>query len=170
MKLCDFEVGHGIIYTKMNEHRDLIPFYGLVVGVSDKDISFVVVLNIIRRLPNGNDIYKVLCYDDADAVYEKHKDNVRLRGCPPPFSLLTKGKKENVYAQAGKIEHFTEEELIKYRVDILDDGAKVSDDVIKEILCHPFPMQPQKEFTYHKDLHDNISLKSDEGHNMQFGG
>lgn len=76
----------------------------------------------------------------------------------------------NVYAQAGKIEHFTEEELIKYRVDILDDGAKVSDDVIKEILCHPFPMQPQKEFTYHKDLHDNISLKSDEGHNMQFGG
>ncbi len=151
MELSEFEVGCAIKYCKKNESSKFRKFksnYGLVVGVSDIDVSFFVVSRIRKRLPNGVGTYRILCYDDVDAVYEKHKDNVRLRKCPPPFVELSDGIKENVYVNAdfNDVSRFTVDNLTEYDIVIL---GKVDDDVIDEIKNHPFSTQSQKEFTHH---------------------
>ena len=165
MKLSDFEVGHAIEYDKFGIRR------GLVVDVTRLYIVVVQVFRVMKQLPD-NCFYHVPCYDDIDDVnfvYDKHKDNIRLRKCPPPFVDFSDGINENVYAYAGKTYKFGQKEIDEYGVTILDGGAKVDDDVIAEVLHHPFPQQLQKQLTYQRSLPDDVSEQSDkdDGHGIE---
>lgn len=148
MKLSDFEVGMAVAYKdyELSRERD---FVGLVTDVTDDVMVVTIVRNIMRPLPDGNSYYNILCYDDVGAVYEKHKNNVRLRNCPPPFSDLSNGVSDNVYVQTDNIKCFAEDELNECHVTILDNGIKVDADVMREVKHHLWQEQPQKEFTHH---------------------
>lgn len=148
MKISDFEVGYAIRYMKYNQLNELKSYYGLVIEVFDKKISFVAVSNIMRWLPNSDGYYKVLCYDDVGAC-GCDKNNVRLRKCPPPFSELSNGVKEDLYAVAVRLKYFNQSDIDKYHVILLDGGIKVDGDVIDEIKNRLVITQPQKEFTHH---------------------
>lgn len=55
--------------------------YGVIVDVDYKD-------NFVR------------CYDEVEANYERDRNNVQLKHCPPPFTKVLRGVPGRVYAMA----------------------------------------------------------------------
>lgn len=115
--------------------------YGVVISIVE-DIVYYVDVNPITEITK--------CYDDIGAEYDKHKDNVRLKHCPPPFSEMLRGCTRGIYAVAD-VKHpkkFTEEQCREFHVTVIDDGVTISDEDMQEILNHPWPHQLEKEKRY----------------------
>lgn len=55
--------------------------YGVIVDVDYKD-------DLVR------------CYDEVGANYERDRNNVQLKHCPPPFTKVSRGVPGKVYAMA----------------------------------------------------------------------
>ena len=55
--------------------------YGVIVDVDYKD-------DLVR------------CYDEIGANYERDRNNVQLKHCPPPFTKVSRGVPGKVYAMA----------------------------------------------------------------------
>lgn len=126
--------GQAIQYEKVHGGEG----YGIIISTTKDSISFVEAKRYDRYSK---------CYDDSGASYEKHKDNVRLKDCPAPFTELSNGDKGGVYVVAD-IDNpikLTKEQCEKYHVTILDNGATISDRDMHEIFHHPWMDQKQKE-------------------------
>ena len=75
----DFQVGQAIYYDGGNPRYS---YYGVVVDVNESEVELVHV--------NYKNQY-VRCYDEPGADYQKHRNNVQLKNCPPPFNSLSRG-------------------------------------------------------------------------------
>lgn len=112
---------------------------GIIVNVYDNGIDIV----LVKSLEFGDK-----CYDDDGAIYELHKDNVRLRGCPPPFqSLYRRTEVAYCHADMNNLVHIKSSDYEQYHVTVIDDGAMVSESMMNEIKYHPWIDHLQKEKT-----------------------
>ena len=151
------EVGHGFEY----QLSDGAVLYGLVIGIEDNKVEFVQVHPIYK---DGRD--HIVCYDDFDAVEDKHKDNVRLTSCPPPFSDLgfvvnRNGEKvSNAVAMAdmNHVKSLSADFFDRNICVIMDGGAKVSDFDISTVYSHPWASRMHRELV----LKDYTELNKDE--------
>lgn len=133
----DFQVGQAIYYDGGNPRYS---YYGVVVDVTESAVELVHV--------NYKNQY-VRCYDEPGADYQKHRNNVQLKNCPPPFTSLSRGFRDMVYANAD-MEHpvvLKKDELNKYQIQILERGTKVPNADMKKIFNHPWEDQLQKQKT-----------------------
>lgn len=126
-----FEERTGIFWEANGRYR-----FGLVTASHDDgSIEFVPVASA-----DG-----VICYDDSHAKYADHRDNVRLKDCPPPFDWLcicgSSGGKCYAYANMEKAKTLSALELSALGVVTIDDGKQVSDRDFATVLDHPWPRQ-----------------------------
>lgn len=131
-----FKVGQGIRYIQRGYHGYL---YGVILAVSDVHITFA-------KVDEAN---RVLCYDDMGASYDKHRDNVRLKDCPLPFSDVSHGVLGGAYVYAN-IDAYIKWDALQceqHHVEVIDDGHLISESIMNEILNHPWQEQPEKEKT-----------------------
>ena len=91
----------------------------------------------------------MLFRSDEGAVKELHKDNVRLRDCPPPFSVAYQSSENGLYCHAdmNNIKYIKESEFASKDLKVIDNGAVITDSTMNEILNHPWQEQPEKEKT-----------------------
>ena len=140
----EVEVGQGIRLQVQNR-----VFYGVVMNVDDKNrnVLFLPVYAVMEKSDYGLSIRRK-CYDDPDAKYERDRDNVRLRSCPPPFSNFgsyLNFKRDSVsnsfvYANLEKMYRVSQEKCV-----VIDDGAKISKQDMNTIYCHPWDSRNQRE-------------------------
>ena len=103
----------------------------------------------LRSYMAGRFVQRYFAYDDVGAVYARDKDHVRLKDCPPPFSELNQGLKGNAGAFVDTNHQYTisESDFLKYRVRVVDSGAKISQRDMRAIQYHPWPQELQQEKT-----------------------
>lgn len=65
--------------------------YGVIVDVDENSVGIVDV--------DYKDNF-VRCYDEVGANYERDRNNVQLKHCPPPFTKVSRGVPGRVYAMA----------------------------------------------------------------------
>ena len=157
----NIEVGQG--FKGYSSGR---PIYGLIIGNTNNNIEFirVVPVNFKDALNKTRHRYS---YDEADAVYNRDKDNVRLESCPPPFSDFgtvvsrVHGDMSNSMALANmdRTYHISLDSFLTNKWEILDNGAKVSDFDMSRVFYHPFPRDTQMERRL-KDIME-VSLDDD---------
>ena len=104
--------------------------YGVIVDVDYKD-------NFVR------------CYDEVEANYERDRNNVQLKHCPPPFTKVLRGVPGRVYAMADMENPVILQKsyLSAYSLQILERGTKVPNADMKKIFNHPWEEQLQKQKT-----------------------
>lgn len=144
----NLEVGQGIKYKTFDGKGKAFSHYGLIIDVSDDAITFYSVLRSFRPLGlNGE--YKMPCYKDKDAVYEKHKDNVRLEDCSSVFRKLSGCRKDGVYVHADALNPiiYGMTDCALHGVTVIDGGQKVPEHVMQKVMYHPWPVQNQREKT-----------------------
>lgn len=131
-----FKVGQGIRYIQRGYHGYL---YGVILDVSDTHITFAKVYEADH----------ILCYDDMGASYDKHRDNVRLKDCPLPFSAVSCGVSGGayVYANADAYIKWDALQCKQHHVEVIDGGHTVTESMMNEIKHHPWQEQPEKEKT-----------------------
>lgn len=132
-----FEERTGMFWEEDGRYR-----FGLVVAAHDDgSVEFVPVASA-----DG-----VTCYDDPHAKYADHRDNVRLKDCPPPFDWLcicgSSGNQCYAYADMEKTKTLSALELSVIGAVMIDSGAKVSDRDFATVLDHPWPRQPEKRLS-----------------------
>ncbi len=127
-------IGQGIRYDSTRTGCE----YGIVIEVGNSCISIAPVYSIESDTK---------CYNDADAVKEKHQHNVRLKDCPPPFSALLRCSEYGVYCYANinELQHFNQNDCINRNVTVIDNGACITKEMMEEILNHPWQDCPVKE-------------------------
>lgn len=155
MSLLNLEVGQGIKYCKSDRNNKLSYHYGLIINTTDNSIGFLNVLPSFRKIGFGEE-YKVPCYKDGNALYEKHRNNVRLEGYLSVFTELSNGRKDGVYVYAD-IEHpviYDAEDCKIHKVAGIDGNEKISKEAMAEVLNHPWIDQPQKEKLHRRPLPD----------------
>lgn len=135
MDIKEIKEGQGIVYDAGCGCGDV---FAVVLSVGAKCIS-VVPVQVIEL---GDK-----CYDDEGAIKEKHKDNVRLKDCPPPFSQLYEQASNGVYCHADmdNLIHIKESEFESINLEIVDDGAVITEHMMEEIKNHPWQEQLQKQ-------------------------
>lgn len=129
------EEGQGIFWT---DHSG-IDVYAVVVEKREASVRVATVRPMLAWTK---------CYDDGGAEYGHDKDNVRLRDCPPPFSVPCRQSATGrcyAYADMGNLFQLDDGKLGRFDVEVVDNGEKVSDRDMKEILCHPWQGTPEKE-------------------------
>lgn len=131
----DIRVGQGIVYNDELYNRTQ---YGVVLDVKKDSIVFSNVFCMDKYTK---------CYDMAGANYDTDRDNVQLKDCPPPFSVLSKNIKKNVYTYANmnQPQVFSKQQVRDYNVRIIDGGKTISKYDMKEVRNHPWQEQLQKE-------------------------
>lgn len=69
----------------------------------------------------------VRCYDEVGANYERDRNNVQLKHCPPPFTKVSRGVPGKVYARADMENPviLQKSHLPAYSLQILERGTKV---------------------------------------------
>lgn len=121
-----FEAGTGIMFDMPDRVG-----YGVIMSDSGSSIEIVPV----QKLDSG-----VRCHDEGGAVYSRHKDNVKLKDCPPPFTFMCAFSERGCYVMASPDArlHMTYDEADAYGVSVLDDGVRISNRDMSEILDHPW--------------------------------
>lgn len=134
MDTLKIKEGQGVFYKGCrNAIRN-----GIVINVSENSIDVALVHPIKLRDK---------CYDDEGAIKEKHKDNVRLKDCPPPFSVAYQRSENGLYCYADmdNLIHIKESEFESINLGIVDDGAVITEHMMEEIKNHPWQDQLQKQ-------------------------
>lgn len=128
-----FDIGTGVMFDMPDRVG-----HGVVMSDDGSSIEIVPVLKL-----EGD----IRCHDEGGAVYDRHRDNVKLKDCPPPFMFLCAFSERGCYAMAalGARMHMTYDEADRYAVTVLDDGAKISDRDMSEILDHPWRDEMERE-------------------------
>ena len=77
----------------------------------------------------------VRCYDEVGANYERDRNNVQLKHCPPPFTKVSRGVPGKVYARADMENPVILQKsyLSAYSLQILERGTKVPNADMKKI-------------------------------------
>lgn len=114
--------------------------YGVIVDVDYKD-------DLVR------------CYDEVGANYERDRNNVQLKHCPPPFTKVSRGVPGKVYARADMENPviLQKSHLPAYSLQILERGTKVPNADMKKIFDHPWEDQLQKQKTMRRRSGIDIS-------------
>ena len=101
----------------------------------------------------------VRCYDEVGANYERDRNNVQLKHCPPPFTKVSRGVPGKVYARADMENPviLQKSHLPAYSLQILERGTKVPNADMKKILEHPWEDQLQKQKTMRRRSGIDIS-------------
>ena len=101
----------------------------------------------------------VRCYDEVGANYERDRNNVQLKHCPPPFTKISRGVPGRVYAMADMENPviLQKNQLPAYALQILERGTKVPNADMKKILEHPWEDQLQKQKTMRRRSGIDIS-------------
>lgn len=130
--------GQVIRYCNFREQYD---GYGVIIRVNPDSIDYVEAYAVDKFTK---------CYDDAGAIKEKHKDNVRIKHCPPPFKELSQGVSGGVYvvADMDNLLTFTRTDIEINHVRVIDDGIQIDDADMHEIVNHPWSRQLEKEKRY----------------------
>ena len=137
----DIKPGQGFKYQVRNGFA-----YGLITGVSNTSIGWIPVVNSVSKFGS------MKAFDEYGAKRSIDKDHVRLRSCPPPFSVIgsyQNYKHESVsnsiaLADMDRVQIMTKNEFLK-SATILDDGVTISDKDMETVYNHPWPSQQQKE-------------------------
>ena len=122
-----FETGTGVMWRSS---RDVV--YGVVMAQTDGVLDVVPVHGLSSDMK---------CYDEGGAVKARHRDNVRLRDCPPPFTLLCAfAERSGCYAHADPAAaiRFSPDDVMARGLVVVDGGAKVSERDMAEIRDHPW--------------------------------
>lgn len=153
------------------KRADKTTFYGVVVS----NVNGVV--GIVPVLPSDPGIKY---YDEGGSKYEKHRDNVKMRGCPPPLlDACSESYKHECYALAVSSKVF-----YKHAKDLIAAGVKedFSDVPILfptyvDILDHCWRDEKQygKKIIYdfQKHIPDGlrfVDVQSDRAHAVSIGG
>lgn len=135
----DLQVGQAVRYD-----------YGVIVDVDEKSVGIVDV--------DYKDNF-VRCYDEVGANYERDRNNVQLKHCPPPFTKVSRGVPGRVYAMADMENPviLQKSHLPAYSLQILERGRKVPNVDMKKIFDHPWEDQLQKQKTMHRRSGIDIS-------------
>ena len=101
----------------------------------------------------------VRCYDEVGANYERDRNNVQLKHCPPPFTKVSRGVPGRVYAMADMENPviLQKSHLPAYSLQILERGTKVPNADMKKIFDHPWEDQLQKQKTMRRRSGIDIS-------------
>ena len=142
----NIEVGQGFVRRQKGK-----PEYNLIVGTDGDKIEFIQVLPAYTVV--GGTLCRNICYDEPDAIEEKHKDNVRLESCPPPFSnfktiKLTNGQSMSnsvAIADMGNVKSCSLGYFNTAHYKIIDGGAKVSEMDMNRVYNHPWASRNQRE-------------------------
>lgn len=134
MNTLRFEEGRGVFYKGCRDAAKI----GVVINVFEHGIDIAPVATIEADTK---------CYNDVGAIKELHKDNVRLKDCPPPFSHLYKYAKDGLYCHADmdNLIHIKESEFESINLGIFDDGAVITEHMMEEIKNHQWQDQLQKQ-------------------------
>lgn len=129
MNMSQYKCGQGVTFRKGS-----MSINAVVMDVSDKGLSVVQVMRIDKR----NKLH--VCYNEPDAKYDLHRDNVKLRDCPPPFTDLISRSDKGVFAYANmkKLHKLSKEKCEEYDVRLVDDGFQLTDDMMRELRNHPW--------------------------------
>lgn len=123
--------------------------FGLVLESDDNGVI------VVEAFPfNGF----VRCHDDKGATRDD-EHNVRLKGCPPPFTRISTdsgatGRTDGAgYVVAGISDRLqiSSRDFDMLHVRVIDDGAEISDELMDEVLYHPWDDGPQKEISISRD-------------------
>lgn len=108
--------------------------YGIVMRACDEYLA------VVQVLPKSSYDARSICYNEPDAKYDLHRDNVKLRGCPPPFTDLISRSDKGVFAYANmkKLHKLSKEKCEEYDVKLVDDGFLLTDDMMRELRNHPW--------------------------------
>lgn len=116
--------------------------YGVVTRCRDESIDVTPVFSVASD---------TVCYDESGSIRGRDEHNVKLRSCPPPFSMLCiMGGTGQCYALADPNAAFTFYEDDLPLLDILDDGDKISEKDLAEIFDHPW--RDEKEYGLKPDV------------------
>lgn len=131
----NLEEGQGIRWTS----RAGFGLHGIVVRKTEESVGVVCVQPAMAWTK---------CYDDPGATWENDRNRVRLKDCPPPFTSVCQGSiYGKCYADAdlSRLTVLDGRRLSLLDVEIVDNGEKVSERDMEEILCHPWHGVPEKE-------------------------
>ena len=128
--------------------------YGVIVDVDYKD-------DLVR------------CYDEIGANYERDRNNVQLKHCPPPFTKVSRGVPGKVYAMADMENPVILQKsyLSAYSLQILERGTKVPNaDMKKYSITHGKISYRQKEIRSKRRCGLNIVWddESEKDEDMEF--
>lgn len=133
----DLQVGQAVRYDYGNPRY---MHYGVIVNVDEKSVGIV-------DVDYKDDL--VRCYNEVGANYERDRNNVQLKHCPPPFTKVSRGVPGRVYAMADMENPviLQKSHLPAYSLQILERGTKVPNADMKKIFDHPWEDQLQKQKT-----------------------
>ena len=143
----ELQVGQAVRYDSGNPRY---MHYGVIVDVDEKSVGIVDV--------DYKDNF-VRCYDEVGANYERDRNNVQLKHCPPPFTKISRGVPGRVYAMADMKNPviLQKSHLPAYSLQILERGTKVPNADMKKIFNHPWEDQLQKQKTMRRRSGIDIS-------------
>ena len=143
----ELQVGQAVRYDSGNPRY---MHYGVIVDVDEKSVGIVDV--------DYKDNF-VRCYDEVGANYERDRNNVQLKHCPPPFTKISRGVPGRVYAMADMENPviLQKSHLSAYSLQILERGTKVPNADMKKIFEHPWEDQLQKQKTMRRRSGIDIS-------------
>lgn len=143
----ELQVGQAVRYDSGNPRY---MHYGVIVDVDEKSVGIVDV--------DYKDDW-VRCYDEVGANYERDRNNVQLKHCPPPFTKISRGVPGRVYAMADMENPviLQKSHLPAYSLQILERGTKVPNVDMKKIFDHPWEDQLQKQKTMRRRSGIDIS-------------
>lgn len=155
----NIEVRQGVSFSLSKRFPDS---YGLVIESND---SYIDVL-LVDCLYNSNGNVKFYCCDESDL--EEYQYNVRLKDAPIPFSDVNLDinigdfiDNHNVFVMIDKWKRLYRDDFTEKKVQLLDGGAKISDEDWDNVCNHLRITQPQKQLTYQRSLPDDVSEQSD---------
>lgn len=128
-----FDVGCAVMWSGDDAYE-----YGVVLENNNGVMDIVPV--------RGND-EDTRCFDEGGSIYERDRDKVRLRHCPPPFSLLCgMSYADSCFAMAGTEDRFQlhESEADMYFMSVVDDGDLVKAPDLADIRDHPWRDEKEK--------------------------
>ena len=143
----ELQVGQAVRYDSGNPRY---MHYGVIVNVDEKSVGIV-------DVDYKDDL--VRCYDEIGANYERDRNNVQLKHCPPPFTKVSRGVPGRVYAMADMENPviLQKSHLPAYSLQILERGTKVPNADMKKIFDHPWEDQLQKQKTMRRRSGIDIS-------------
>lgn len=122
--------------------------YGVIVGMHGDILD---VAPVYPLMPG------IKCYTDSGAKRDRDKDNLHLRGCPPPFTEFYEDLRPHGFYGAYVYANMDDPKKVPVRgfgrAVAVDDGIPISEDMLAEILEHPWPEQFELEKSPMTDRH-----------------
>lgn len=157
-----YEVGMAVAWTEPTDDPDEPGGHWGVIMSDSENVLSIVEVDVLR--------YGDKYFDDADAVYDRDKDNVRIRDIPP-FMMLSIAAGDSgccAFSNPDEWHHITYEDAEQYDMNIIDEGYLVSDRDMNLILHHPWPKQMELE-RKHDDAASIADLLSGTGISFPVG-